>query len=80
MTETYSPGSRALVTIKRRDGSHIIQAVTVRCRSLSSMAEWYLVESDNGGTMSVDAAQLRPATALDLMVLELNRAEISIDD
>lgn len=72
---TFNPEELALLYFRRRDGSAYITRVTI-VRRAESYAERYLIKSEQGGMLIVDVAELRPATPLDQLVLELERSEL----
>jgi hypothetical protein len=73
----YENDCRALLYYKKRDGSFLIVPVTVvrPVEQQNISARRYLIRSDNGGYLTMDEKDLRPATALDLMVLELDKSD-----
>lgn len=72
---TFTAGQRALLYYKTRDGGAFITRVTV-VRRAECFTERYLIKSDQGGMLIVDVGELRPATALDQLVLELERSDL----
>lgn len=73
----FESDSRALLYYKKPDGTYLIVPVTV-VRPVTDQhisVRRYLIKSDNGGALIMAESDLRPATALDLMVLELDKSD-----
>jgi hypothetical protein len=72
---TYKPEERALLYYKRHDGSAYIVPVTI-VRPTEKSPDRYLIRSDHGGMLIVDWTDLRPATVLDQLALELQKSDL----